>query len=244
MAVRYILSTLDGKLGEFEITAKPNSFVFSQQQMITVFHGSLQKEFVPEYGRGKPYHDYGKGFYTTVDRDLANEWAAALSKGENGYCHTFSLDLTGLSCLRVDSEEDVLTWMAILMKHRPGTDSRRWDSIQKRYIEKYYIDVDAYDAIFGYRANDSYLAMAKQFARGEVSVRILSRLLKLGSLGTQVCLKSRDAFSRLRHLDTAEADYALFYTMYKKRDEEARRLMKALVDSQENELDQTIETII
>ena len=156
----------------------------------------------------------------------------------------FLLIRPSLRCLSIDAAEDILSWMAILMRHRPGTDSRRWDLIQQRFIEKYYIDVDAYDVVFGYRANDSYLAIAKQFARGEIGVGILVRLLKLGSFGIQVCVKSRLAYTRLRYLETSGVNYEQYHAQFISRDEDSRRSMRELINSPENDLSQTIESII
>ena len=242
---RYILVTTDNQSQVCEVAVNyDRDGAYKQYQDITVYHGNLQKELTPEYGMGKPYHDYGNGFYMTVDRDLAYEWAVSLSTGENGYCHAYTLDMSGLRCLRLDSVEDILTWMAILMKHRPGTDSRRWDLIQRRFIGKYCLDVDTFDVIIGYRANDSYLAIAKQFARGEIGVNILGRLLRLGSFGTQVCIKSRLAYTHLNYMDLYEVDYEHFHTQFVKRDGESRRRMRELVNSPDNDLSQSIETII
>ena len=242
---RYILEITDGSFHVHEVEACYVSETKEQSNgNITIFHGSLSEELAPGYGMGKPYHDYGNGFYTTEDKELASEWAVSLSTGENGYCHAYSLDITKLSILNIDTAEDILSWMAILMRHRPGTDSRRWDLIQQRFIEKYYIDVDSYDAIIGYRANDSYLAIAKQFARGEVGVSILGRLLKLGSLGVQVCIKSRLAVTWLRYLEISEVDYKQFHTLFIRRDEESRRRMRELINSHDNDLDKTIESTI
>ena len=168
----------------------------------------------------------------------------SLSAGENGFCHAFTLDMTDLRCLRIDAAEDILSWMAILMRHRPGTDSRRWDLVQQRFIEKFYIDVDAYDAVIGYRANDSYLAIAKQFARGEIGVNILGWLLKLGSFGTQVCVKSSPAYSRLRHIESFYVEYDKFHAQFMSRDEKSRRKMRELINSSDNDLSHSIESII
>ena len=242
---RYILETLDGAARVHELAVEYSGAAKNKlNQITTVFHGSLSQEIAPEYGRGKSYHDYGNGFYTSADKALANEWAVSLSTGENGYCHAFSLDTTNLCCLSIDAAEDVLSWMAILMKHRPGTDTRRWDLIQQRFIDKYYINVDAYDLVVGYRANDSYLAIAKQFARGEIGVGILARLLKLGSFGVQVCVKSRLAYTRLRYLELSEVDYEQYHAQFISRDEESRRSMRELINSPDNDLSQTIESII
>jgi len=127
---RYILETIEGVSSVREVAADYESCANTQRrQSIKIYHGNLSSELIPEYGKGKPYHDYGNGFYATEDQALAKEWAVSMSSGENGYCHSFSLDMTGLRSLIIDAAEDVLSWMAILVKHRPGTGSRRWDLV-------------------------------------------------------------------------------------------------------------------
>ena len=40
----------------------------------TLYHGSKDIIEHPRYGAGKPYNDYGRGFYCTESLDLAKEW--------------------------------------------------------------------------------------------------------------------------------------------------------------------------
>ena len=42
---------------------------------LIIYHGSENIIEVPGYGKGKPYNDYGLGFYCTEYIDLAKEWA-------------------------------------------------------------------------------------------------------------------------------------------------------------------------
>lgn len=242
---RYSLIYTDDVSSRYEIVVAEKPASLSQYDELVVYHGSLNAVCEPMFGGGKPYHDYGNGFYTTFDENLAREWAVSSSVGECGYCHSFSLSLRNLKPpLNIDSTEDLLSWMAILMKHRPGTNSRRWDLVQKQYIKKYYIDVDNYDIIIGYRANDSYLAIAKQFARGEIGVNILGKLLKLGNMGVQVCIKSEAAYNNLRRLNTSCVEYDEYYSRFIAKDTEARTRMQDLVNSGENDLSVTIEHLI
>ena len=43
-------------------------------QQLTLYHGSQQLINTPIYGLGKPYNDYGQGFYCTESKELAKEW--------------------------------------------------------------------------------------------------------------------------------------------------------------------------
>ena len=42
---------------------------------LILYHGSPEIVRKPEFGKGKPYNDYGQGFYCTESLDLAKEWA-------------------------------------------------------------------------------------------------------------------------------------------------------------------------
>ena len=57
---------------------------------IIIYHGSENIIEKPEYGKGKPYNDYGRGFYCTEYIDFAKEWACDEKHG--GYANQ------GLNC--------------------------------------------------------------------------------------------------------------------------------------------------
>ena len=40
-----------------------------------LFHGSTEIITSPQYGKGKPYNDYGLRFYRTENSEMAKEWA-------------------------------------------------------------------------------------------------------------------------------------------------------------------------
>ena len=47
-------------------------------KIMTLYHGSVEKIESPELGKGKRNNDYGQGFYCTVHRELACDWASKL----------------------------------------------------------------------------------------------------------------------------------------------------------------------
>ena len=49
-----------------------------------LYHGSSAESFKSAFGLGRDDHDYGRGFYTTADIDLAREWAAGQRVNEPG----------------------------------------------------------------------------------------------------------------------------------------------------------------
>ena len=73
--------------------------------------------------------------------------------------------------------------------------------------------------------------IAKEFVRDNIDLDILSELLSLGGLGIQYCLKSEEAFLRLKELsdELVTVDYGEFNEKYNQRDVSARRKMRELV---------------
>lgn len=212
---------------------------------IILYHGSPNKEVVPQFGLGDDRHDYGRGFYLTDDIDLAKEWAVCRPGDSNGWVHQFELDLDGLKILDF-GKYTVLAWLAELMKHREASDSKRYRMLSGKFIEKYGIDTASYDIMKGWRANASYFYIARSFVRDEVDVDILEELLDLGGLGIQYCIKTEKAYRNLREIQDGllSVDYTQFNARYNERDITARERMKELIDSDRNRVTKVFSTLI
>jgi len=200
----------------------------NSRDKITIYHGSSEIIKQPEYGKGKPYNDYGLGFYTTQNKELAGEWAV-LTAGKDGFINKYQLDTTGLEVLNLDTL-DPKYWIAILMSNRRG--SYENDEVYKtfdQFIGKYYFDISKYDVIIGWRADDSYFSYIEAFSIGTISLENLQKAMKLGNLGQQTCLKSKKAFTQLHFLSNYPAPSNKFYKSAKTRDNEARRDYRNLI---------------
>ena len=57
---------------------------------LIIYHGSPEIREHPEFGGGKPYNDYGLGFYCTEHIELAKEWAC--SEGVDGYANRYEIE--------------------------------------------------------------------------------------------------------------------------------------------------------
>lgn len=66
-------------------------------------------------------------------------------------------------------------------------------------IDNFGINVNAYDVIIGYRADDSYFDYAESFLNNSITVEQLAKAMKLGKLGEQIVIKSQYAFSCLTY---------------------------------------------
>ena len=212
---------------------------------ILLYHGSLDRAIVPQYGFGEDKHDYGRGFYLTEDIELAKEWAVCRPDETNGWVHKYELDTTELKILDFQ-QHDVLVWLAELMKHRDADDSRRYKVLSEKFIAKYGLDSNGADVIKGWRANASYFYIAKEFVRDNIDMEILEELLSLGGLGIQYCLKSEKAFAKLNEVVDGLicVDYKEFNDRYNERDATARKNMRRLVDSDANKVTNVFSTLI
>ena len=212
---------------------------------ITLYHGSPNKEIKPTFGLGEDKHDYGRGFYLTENIELAKEWAVCRPDESNGWVHQYELNTDELQILDYQNE-NILSWLAELMKHREAADSKRYRILAEKFIGKYGIQSDNYDVIKGWRANASYFYIAKAFVRDEIDISILPELLSLGGLGIQYCIKSQKAFNNLKEIkdNIIAVDFGTFNRKYNERDIMARQKMKELVDSDANPVINVFSTIV
>lgn len=213
-------------------------------EKIILYHGSPNKVVVPQFGFGEGKHDYGKGFYLTENIELAKEWAVCRPDETNGWVHKYELETGDLKILDFQ-EHNILSWLAELMKHRDASDSKRYKVLSKKFIAEYGIDTSEYDVIKGWRANASYFYIAKEFVRDNIDIEILEKLLSLGGLGIQYCIKSELAYSKLTEVEDGliSVDYNEFNEKYNERDIIARKRMRELVDSDANKVTNVFSTL-
>ena len=189
---------------------------------LILYHGSPDIIEKPVFGKGKAYNDYGRGFYCTEHIELAKEWAC--TEGTDGYANKYEIETDGLSILNLSSDEyTILNWLAMLMLHRKGRLSTPVAKRGRDYlIENFLPDFKGYDAIIGYRADDSYFSFARSFVMNTISLKQLGNAMRLGKLGEQFVLSSEKAFDAIRCVDYTVADNSEYYAKRKARDDEAR----------------------
>ena len=194
-----------------------------------IFHGSQSVIKVPQYGLGKVGNDFGLGFYCTESEDLAKEWS--VQPNSDGFANAYELDMTGLNVLRLNTPEfTVLNWMAILVSHRQFKLKVPVAGAAYHYLKsRFAVNVDAYDVVIGYRADDSYFDFAEAFLNNSISVEQLAMALRLGKLGEQVVIKSQEAFGRIRFAGFSTAASALYYPRRQARNDSAGREFEELL---------------
>lgn len=205
-------------------------------KIITLFHGSEKVIEAPSFGEGKRNNDFGLGFYCTETENLAKEWA--VSSLRDGFCNRYTLDTEYMNILNLNSPDyTILNWITVLVEHRLFSIRTPIARRAKKYlIDNFGINVNAFDIVTGYRADDSYFDYAESFLNNAISVDQLAAAMKLGKLGEQIVLKSQFAFSRIRFEGFDVAEKEEFYVLRKARDDEANRLYLELLEEESDGL--------
>ena len=200
--------------------------------IITLYHGSDKIIEKPEFGKGKAHNDFGLGFYCTQSEELAKEWACSSLK--DGFANKYTLDIENLRILKLTSGDyNILNWIAVLIQHRLFRIKTPIAGRAKKYLtDNFYVNVNAYDAIVGYRADDSYFDYADSFLNNGITVEQLARAMRLGKLGEQFVIKSEYAFSLLRFEGTATAERDKYYVLRKARNDGAEQIYQKLSSEQ------------
>ncbi len=188
-----------------------------------IYHGSDRIIKSPVYGQGSKANDFGRGFYCTENLELAKEWAC--KKNTDGFANKYILQTENLHILNLQEERfHILNWLALLTKFRGYWQAGNISEDAKIFLQEHYlIDIEGYDIIIGYRADDSYFSFAQDFISGTISLQTLSRAMKLGKFGEQIVLKSEKAFSDITYIGNEIALSEEYFTRKHMRDLDARR---------------------
>jgi len=186
-----------------------------------LFHGNSDVNFVPGFGKGRDYHDYGNAFYCTNDFESAAEWACLRKTTDTAYVYEYELHIPEAlqpkaSILDFD-KLDPAYWLSALLEHR--VDKSEKAELYERsvaFVELYPTDCAKYDIIYGWRANDRHFAIIRDFLNATTSLETAKEAILLGNLGKQFVLKSERAFSWLSHMDKPMKKTALSGEEYKK----------------------------
>ena len=188
-----------------------------------IYHGSKDIIEKPKFGYGKPYNDYGLGFYCTDSIEMAKEWGVSIDR--DGYANIYDIDMSSLAILDLNDENyGILHWLAVLLKNREFDAVSPLAAEAKEYISNTFkIDYSSADIMIGSRADDSCFSFAQDFINGTISYRQLNNAMHLGKLGQQIVLKSKEAFERIRFVGCETAKQAEWYKKKMQRDKTGRR---------------------
>ncbi len=205
-----------------------------EPNIIEVYHGNKNKDMVPKYDYGKSEYDYGSGFYLTPNIELAKEWSQSSYSVGTSYLHSYTLDLEGLEVLDL-TKISAKYWIAELLYNRNfGRAKLRHRLRIKKYVEKYrYKNIDSFDIIIGYRADDSFFRYMYDFLDGVITEEELRDSFQYGNLGLQICLKSEKSFEQLRKVNKVHTVNIGYKQKYINRDKKAKQDYDNLIMSLE-----------
>lgn len=187
-----------------------------------LLHGTDHIIETPELRIGNPHNDYGQGFYCTCIDEMAREWAC--KKNTDGFVNVYDFDAEGLAVWNLlDGEHTVLNWIALLLRYRTFRLDTEFSVEARDYLIAHYaVDLSCYDAVIGYRADDSYFQYAEAFVSNGLPLRSLNRALRLGKLGEQTVILSPKGFDRLKFVEAYPVDKSVYYPKFLDRDTGAR----------------------
>ena len=148
------------------------------------------------------------------------------------------MDTEHLNILNLNSPAyTILNWMAVLVDHRLFSIKTPVARRAKQYlIEHFSVNVNAYDLITGYRADDSYFDYAEAFLNNAITVEQLSCAMQLGKLGEQIVIKSKFAFSKIKYEGFEVAEKDMYYVLRKARDDEANQTYLDILEEESDGL--------
>ena len=190
---------------------------------LTLFHGSDHIIEKPDFHLGKTNNDYGRGFYCTEELEMAKEWAC--KQNNDGFANKYILKSDSLNILNLlDGSYNILHWLALLLKNRTFRLSSEIAEDARQYIiRNFSIDLDEYEIVIGYRADDSYFSFAESFIQNGIPLRSLNQALRLGKLGAQTVLISENSFANLHFIGAESVEKSLYYSKFIERDSLARK---------------------
>lgn len=187
---------------------------------IVIYHGSDKIVKKPSLEKGKKHNDFGQGFYCTKIIERGKEWACRDSIF--GYLNKYELDINGLKILDLTKLEcSSLVWITLLIKYRTFEKNGEMVEIFNRLEEIFGINLDDYDVVIGYRADDSYFSFARRFLNNSLPIQSLNYVLRLGTLGLQIVLKSEKAFKHIKYV-SCEYVEEKYHDLFVERDHEAK----------------------
>ncbi len=201
------------------------------------YHGSKKLIQNPIYRGSQIHNDYGPAFYLTKDLTSAKVWAC--KQNELGVVNKYFIDDRRYKELKIldltdKNKYSVLNWVAILMHHHELTSTfKKGRSNFLEWLDKFYIDVEQYDVIIGYRADDSYFRFPLSFVEGRLSFNDLEEIYLLGNLGTQYVFKSQRAIALLHFKEIIECDetfLGIYHSVVKEASNKARDIIDQPVD--------------
>lgn len=159
---------------------------------ILLFHGAKSAIIGNiDINKGRKNNDFGQGFYCGESYEQS---ASFVENFENSSVYYFSLDVTGLRCLKYTVDRD---WMLTIAYFR-GTLNEYKDSI---VIKNLISRLEGVDYVVAPIADNKMFRIIDSFINGEITDQQCKHCLAATNLGFQYVLLNDNAISRLKTLE-------------------------------------------
>ena len=159
---------------------------------ILLFHGTKSAIIGNiDINKGRKNNDFGQGFYCGESYEQS---ASFVENFENSSVYYFSLDVTGLRCLKYTVDRD---WMLTIAYFR-GTLNEYKDSI---VIKNLISRLEGVDYVVAPIADNKMFRIIDSFINGEITDKQCKHCLAATNLGFQYVLLNDNAISRLKTLE-------------------------------------------
>lgn len=160
--------------------------------MMEVYHGSPETIEHPEVERGRSGLDFGKGFYLTVYRRQAEDWALKKlrNKATSAVLNIYQLDFDAATreYRYIKFESYNREWLHFVVSCRNGEDT--WK---------------AYDMVEGGVADDRVIDTVNLYSQSFISEEEALRRLSMYSPNNQICIISQEIIDKHLHFSKAVA---------------------------------------
>lgn len=203
------------------------------------YHGSKLILKEPIVCGSNQRNDYGPSFYLTNDLDSAKSWACRNDTA--GFVNKYYIRNNEYNSLRIldltdKSKYSVLNWIAILMHFRELDSSfKKNNQLVLQWLEKYYVDVNQYDVVVGFRADDAYFKFPTRFLTSDLAFEDLEDVFLSGHLGIQYAFMSKRAVSLLKFkgvIECSDSFLGHYYSVITKASQEFDELLNRPRDPQ------------
>lgn len=159
-----------------------------------LYHGSTVEVKHPSLRPGRKNTDFGKGFYTTTQKEQAEHWAKVKRKREGATRAVVS----------VYEVDDALLDDPIIRKRLFNGVDAGWLEFVVRCRKAVEHD---YDLVFGPVANDNVFATVNLYESGVLDAPAAIAQLRAYKTYDQLSFHTEKVISAIRFVDAYEADY-------------------------------------
>lgn len=173
----------------------------------------------------------------TLDLESAKSWACR--NNDIGIVNKYTVSDSLFKSLKIldlrnKDKYSVLNWIAILVHYRVLSPSfKKNNQLALDWLEKYYIDVNEYDVIIGFRADDAYFRFPTRFITNDLAFEDLEEVFLSGDLGVQYVFLSEKAIKALSFVNSIQCDDSFlnhYYSLIKEASEKFDELLNKTKD--------------